>query len=345
MEPKPSVAELEQDVGQRFELLFTCPTPLHETQCAVALDERYQRKAHDPTEHRTEELWHAKLASNARVFNGTKFRLAGWNCRQCACADAAGVDTQVLLQLGLTDYREYVGTNLRPRSELAELKEAGRAQHGGDSNAFLSNALGVETVLITADGMMVLLQRSGAVATHTGLYNGPSGHPEPSHVPGGVDLAQPMQTQVSSGSLANLVLREIFDSVRQETHEETNIPLSSLDQPLLIGAVAELPASKPDLLFVSHTSLLAKEVVECFRHGAPDAWESENMILVDATSRDAVQRLLDMDDSSESTTSISGASRHVALTPVTTACLICYLRTRDSTDQRFDASYSKRRTD
>lgn len=215
---EPSLA-LES--APQFQLLFAFSSPLREDQCAVALDERYQRKLHGPTEHRIEELWQAKLASNARVFNGTKFRLAGWDRAE----GGAGTGTQLLLRLGVTDYRDYIGTNLRPGRELAELKEVGRAEYGGDPNACLSNALGVETLLITADGAMVLLQRSGAVATHAGLYNGPSGHPEPSHVPGGalIDVTRPLQTQDSTSNLASLVLHELFDSVRQETHEETNV--------------------------------------------------------------------------------------------------------------------------
>ena len=221
MEPSLALLEPEPQTESRFELLFTFSSPLREAQCAVTLDERYQRKLHGPTEHRIEELWQAKLTSNARVFNGTKFRLAGW-----VCTDAgAGTGTQLLLRLGVTDYRDYIGTNLRPGRELAELKEAGRAEHGGDPNACLSNALGVETMLITADGAMALLLRSGAVATHKGLYNGPSGHPEPSRVPGGafVDLTPPLRPQDTTSSLASLVLHELFDSVRQEVHEETNV--------------------------------------------------------------------------------------------------------------------------
>ena len=333
MEPAGLLSEAVTE--PQFELLFVCPSPLHESQCGVVLDERYQRQLHAPTEHRIEELWQAKLASNARIFNGTKFRLAGWEFRQRPSCGEVGVDAQLLLQLGLTDYREYIGTNLRPTQELIDLKEAGQAQHSGDPNACLSNALGVETMLITADGAMVLLQRSGAVATHTGLYNGPSGHPEPSHVPGGVDLTEPLRAPGRASSLDSLVLHELFESVRQETHEETNVPLDALDQPLLIGAMAESITSKPDLLFLSHTSLTAKEVVEYFKQGGVDAWESERVMLLDATSHDAVRCVLEGRES-RCKTFVGDASRPVSLTPVTAACLTCYLQVHEDRDKDGD---------
>jgi hypothetical protein len=326
-----------------FELLFVCSSPLHEAQCEVALDERCYRKLHGPTEHRIEELWQAKLASDARVFNGTKFRLGGWECGRRPCADGS-VEAQLVLRLGLTDYREYIGTNLRPEPELAELQEAGRANHGGDPTACLSNALGVETMLVTADGKMVLLRRSGAVATHTGLYNGPSGHPEPSHVPGCVDLARSLQPQGVTETLASRVLHELFDSVRQETHEETNVPLESLDDPQLIGAMAEIPTSKPDLLFVSRTTLSAAEVVACFKQGGTDAWESDRVLVVDATSHDAIRRMLESGKCSGASPITGtggtggGTSRAVALTSVTAACLTCYLRVQESGEN--DGNYA-----
>lgn len=323
----------------RFELLFVCPSPLREAQCEVALDKRYQRKLHERTEHRVEELWQAKLASDARVFNGTKFRFSGWECGQRPSANG-DADAQLLLRLGLTDYREYVGTNLRPEPELAELMEAGRVEHGGDHTACLSNALGVETMLITADGKMVLLQRSAAVATHSGLYNGPSGHPEPSHVPGCVELAdESLQTKSGAKSLASRVLHELFDSVRQETHEETNVPLETLDEPRLIGAMAEVPTSKPDLLFISRTTLSATDVLECFQQGGADAWESDRVLLVDARSHDAVRRMLEGGNcgASRMTGPGYGIGGPVPLTPVTAACLTCYLQVHKGGDEAVTA--------
>ena len=46
---------------------------------------------------------------------------------------------------------------------------------------------------------------------------------------------------------------------------------------LWAGAMAELPGRKPDLLFLTRTTLDAGAVEEQFRRGAPDAWESDRM--------------------------------------------------------------------
>lgn len=183
---------------------------------------------------------------------------------------------RLLLRLGLTDYRQYVGTNLRPPSELAALIAAGKAEHN-DPRAHLGGALGCETMLLTADDCMVPLNRSGAVATHTGQYNGPSGHPEPSNV-AGLENGQEVE---SGGGWDKLVLQELFESVRQETHEETNIPIDALEPPLLLGAMAETATGKPDLLFLSRTRLTVSEVEAVFKEGAPDAWESEGILMCD----------------------------------------------------------------
>ena len=80
------------------------------------------------------------------------------------------------LKVGLTSYKDYLATNTdaRPVADLTALRRDGLSSHGA-TNAHLSCALGVETVLETADGGIVLLRRSAHVATFNGLYNGPSG--------------------------------------------------------------------------------------------------------------------------------------------------------------------------
>ena len=41
--------------------------------------------------------------------------------------------------------------------------------------------------------------------------------------------------------------------------------------------MAELPGRKPDLLFLTRTTLDAGAVEGLFRRGAPDAWESDRL--------------------------------------------------------------------
>ena len=49
-------------------------------------------------------------------------------------------------------------------------------------------------------------------------------------------------------------MHELYDSVLQETHEETAVPRDALSEPQLIGCMADA-VGKPDLLFLTRTSL------------------------------------------------------------------------------------------
>jgi hypothetical protein len=117
----------------------------------------------------------------------------------------------------------------------AELCGAGEASHG-DRWAHLSCALGCEAVLLTSDDAVILLRRSGAVASHAHLLNGPSGHPEPKHM-----KARHMQTGPTSegddgapsgpgrwaayrGCRAEDALTEVFAAAVDEIVEETGLP-------------------------------------------------------------------------------------------------------------------------
>jgi hypothetical protein len=216
--------------------------------------------------HRTdgsiEREWAARLAANSRLFDGAKYRLASAHATP---GEAAGC----CLTIGPTSYREYVGTHLIAETH-ATLVADGADGAAADACAHLSCALGVETVLVTADRHVVLLRRSHAVATSAGQYNGPSGHPEPDAARGGLGALED----------AAAVRDQIFDAVLAETVEETGAPRAALGEPRLIGAMAD-GTRKPDLLFVTPTRLTAQQMLALFREGAPsDAWESSGMIAV-----------------------------------------------------------------
>ncbi|KAJ1630377.1 hypothetical protein T492DRAFT_1003306 [Pavlovales sp. CCMP2436] len=207
-----------------------------------------------PTDVAIAEVWDGRLAANPRLFDAPKYRLASSFATGGECA----------LRIGLTRYRDYIGTHLS--SEFARLVSDGERDFG-DGNAHLGCALGVETVLLTADQHIVLLRRSTAVATSTGEYNGPSGHPEPNLAVGGLDATP------------EAIRDQLWDAVIQETFEETGVPTDSLGEPLLIGAMAD-ERRKPDLLFCTTTSLRSDEVMARYRAGAKDAWESSGLIAV-----------------------------------------------------------------
>lgn len=141
------------------------------TSISVSFDSGHNRRPH-AADRRIDDIWRAKLAGNNKLFDKSKFRL-----RRIAWAP----DGRVHLDVGLTSYKEYIGTHQLPAAELSSLQAAGRTTHG-EAKAHLSCALGCEAILLTKDGYVVLLRRSSKTATHAGLFNGPSGHPEPDHV-------------------------------------------------------------------------------------------------------------------------------------------------------------------
>jgi len=167
--------------AEPFTLLFACGEPLPVGRCCIEYSREHDRQPHPTLDALIDAAWSATVARHPKTFDGSKFRLA-------ATDTAAGGAPR--LRLGLTGYREYLGTNRLDAPHLAQLLRDGESCHG-DTAAHLSNALGCEAVLVTADNQVVLLRRSSAVATHGGLYNGPSGHPEPERA--GLASATPPQ--------------------------------------------------------------------------------------------------------------------------------------------------------
>lgn len=98
--------------------------------------------------------------------------------RPPADKNSPGSDTGplLILKLGLTCYRDYLGTNWSCRVE--ELCQRGEAEFN-DPLALLAQPLGVGSILCTDDGQVVLIRRSQRVAEAGGLLDIPGGHPEP----------------------------------------------------------------------------------------------------------------------------------------------------------------------
>mmetsp|Transcript_82866 Transcript_82866/g.238105 ORF Transcript_82866/g.238105 Transcript_82866/m.238105 type:complete len:298 (-) Transcript_82866:272-1165(-) len=213
-----------------------------------------------------EKQWGAAVARNPRTFDGSKFRLDGITWVEGGCA--------VEFRFGLTSYKEYLGTNRLEDAQFLQLRRDGEESHG-DACAHLSNALGCEALLLTSDRQVVLLRRSAAVGTHGGLYNGPSGHPEPGSAGLPKDGVAALGATVG-GEEADVVRRELFKSVLDEISAETNVPHDSLTQPKLIGCMADV-RGKPDVLFFVQTTLDAAAVRECYDRGAEEGWESDRL--------------------------------------------------------------------
>ncbi|CAN9515078.1 unnamed protein product [Ophioblennius macclurei] len=200
------------------------------------------------------------------------------NLKNVTSEHAAASRPILTLRLGLTCYRDYLGTNWS--THVAELRQQGRAEFD-DPLALLAQPLGVGAVLCTRDSQVVFIRRSQRVAEAGGLLDIPGGHPEPKVVSEllGLDVSE---DQLSVGTIQprpELVVSELFSSVCAEIRDEVNIPLSSLRAPVLLGiALNHTSAGRPSAEFYVSCSLTSDEVRNLYWKGGPEAHESTDIV-------------------------------------------------------------------
>jgi 8-oxo-dGTP pyrophosphatase MutT (NUDIX family) len=250
------------------------PVGFGESDIVVDFGTKHDRVPHASDGDGIDLAWQRQLVDASRTWDASKFRLA-----KIQLATTRDGKQAPVLSLGLTTYREHVGTctTSRPIGDRNALRDDGVANHG-IQNAHLASALGVQCVLETRDGGVVLLRRSNGVVGSVGKWNGPSGHPEPSKVFFRDEKKNENDTATNVRARA-----ELFASILREVVEETGVPFSSLSPPKLIGAMLDY-FGKPDLLFRVKTNLTSREVLEkC--ETARDAWESDSAEIVEAPGR------------------------------------------------------------
>lgn len=261
----------------------------------------YCRSAHPATtdDAAIDAGWDERRASSPGVvlFNGTKFRLH-------ACDAPAGCNDSLVLRLGVTDYKALCGTNFAP----AHPADGGSC----DVAPFMSNALGVEALVVTADDKVVLFRRSASVAENAGYYCCPGGHAEPSAalrraardaevvqalaaaVPktaatgfARFDDAAPQREaeavyrQLTSALDATAVVEELFQSPVDEVVEELGVaPEDAVCDGLFGVVVANSNRGKPDCVFRVRLSKTAGEVEHQFLNGqVRERFESDGFLL------------------------------------------------------------------
>ncbi|XP_013849621.1 nucleoside diphosphate-linked moiety X motif 22 isoform X5 [Sus scrofa] len=202
-------------------LLLQCPPGgLPEEQVRAELSPAYDRRPLPGGDKAITAIWESRLRAQPWLFDAPKFRL-----HSATLVPTGSPGPQLLLHLGLTSYRDFLGTNWA--SSAAWLRQQG-ATDWGDKQAYLADPLGVGAALATADGFLVFLRRSGQVAEAPGLVDVPGGHPEPKALcPGDSPLHKDLPGE--------LVAHELFSSVLQEICDEVNLPLLTLSRPLLLG--------------------------------------------------------------------------------------------------------------
>ena len=127
----------------------------------------FNRKKAPHIEHLIEKNWtRFKQDLGDKLYNGRKFRIN----------DVKLIGDEVIVEVGLTDYKDHVGTNLG--QDVSSFLEFGEASFG-NKHACLSDALGVGSMLVTADNYFIFVERSLEVAEGKGKIDFPGGHAEP----------------------------------------------------------------------------------------------------------------------------------------------------------------------
>ncbi|XP_054381692.1 uridine diphosphate glucose pyrophosphatase NUDT22 isoform X2 [Pongo abelii] len=257
-----------QTMDPEVTLLLQCPGGgLPQEQIQAELSPAHDRRPLPCGEEAITAIWETRLKAQPWLFDAPKFRL-----HSATLAPIGSRGPQLLLRLGLTSYRDFLGTNWS--SSAAWLRQQG-ATDWGDTQAYLADPLGVGAALATADDFLVFLRRSWQVAEAPGLVDVPGGHPEPQALcPGGSPQHEDLAEE--------LVVRELFSSVLQEICDEVNLPLLTLSQPLLLGiARNETSAGRASAEFYVQCSLTSEQVRKHYLSGGPEAHESTGIIFVE----------------------------------------------------------------
>uniref|UniRef100_A0A3Q2DU68 Nudix (nucleoside diphosphate linked moiety X)-type motif 22 n=1 Tax=Cyprinodon variegatus TaxID=28743 RepID=A0A3Q2DU68_CYPVA len=265
---------------------------LLEDQVQVELSDRFNRQTDPLLEQHIGEVWTQRLTKEPWLFNGAKFRLHSFRlasperlhcdgsdghlCEQrrdgAAEGDHVDINGGCLVQLGLTCYKDYLGTNWS--CKVAELRRRGQKEFG-DSLALLAQPLGVGAVLCTCDGQVVFIRRSQKVAEAGGLLDIPGGHPEPKAVCERQGEAGEHISMAVMQQRPDAVVSELFSSVCAEIRDEVNVPLSCLGAPVLMGiALNHTSAGRPSAEFYISCSLSSDEVRKLYWEGGAEANES-----------------------------------------------------------------------
>ncbi|GAU14603.1 hypothetical protein TSUD_96670 [Trifolium subterraneum] len=234
-----------------FKLLVSFPSGLSPSQVSVQFTHAYDRIPHSDL----------TLENTISQYGGQVLQTGG----------ESDNEPHVCLQLGLTDYRTFVGTNLSPLWErflVPSEDDSVLCQH-------TSSPLGNGAVVETIDNKILVLQRSNNVGEFPGYFVFPGGHPEPQEI----GITSHQYVNELTESINAKVSQEMFDSIVREVVEEIGVPAPSLSIPTFIGISRRDLNVRPAAFFFIKCNLDSKEVQQ-FYSGAQDGYESTQLYTV-----------------------------------------------------------------
>ncbi|XP_042864960.1 uridine diphosphate glucose pyrophosphatase NUDT22-like [Penaeus japonicus] len=205
----------------------------------------FSRKLNPRLEKDIANRWKVKIAQNPRLFNGSKFRRAGWEIS----------DGKLVINVGLTNYKDLCGTNFAENcNSLLDMGE----REFGNSQAYMADALGVGVLLLTKDSHLVVARRADWLLEYPNFLDRAGGHPEPDHVftPDGS-----LKPGLETDDVHEAVMNEIWDSAIKEAEDEVGLSRNQLEDFSCLGVTANTDeGGRPSMEFFAKLSLTASEV-------------------------------------------------------------------------------------
>jgi len=225
--------------------------------------DKYGMKETEATRKMIEEIWREKTKKNSRLFNQSKYRLDSYKVDP--------ISGKVDLFVGLTCYKDHVGTNL---SETVD-KLVGEGEHRFD---MLSQCVGVGGWVITQDKKVIFVESAAWKGEQACKIDRPGGHAEPDE-----SIKSLPKTQKDYKNITGIMARkELFECIQKEVRDEINIPLELQEAPELVGIVYNLKTGgRLGLEYFINVKCDSVKVKELYSEGGPEADESTDIFFID----------------------------------------------------------------
>lgn len=224
---------------------------------------KFNRRSKPNLESDIDTVWNKRLNENPKLYNGSKFRL-----------ESTDLDNaNLILNIGITCYKDFIGTNWSPD---AKKLHAEGIEIYNNKQAFMSDALGVGSFLLSSDNYVTFLKRSLHCGEAVGLWDIPGGHAEPKEITG-------KETDILIEDIdSDKITEEIYDSILREVVDEVNIPKDCLSDPLMLGIARNTTAAgRPSAEFLIRCTLTSKEIRDLYLKGSQaEADETTNIRLL-----------------------------------------------------------------
>eukprot|EP00090_Calanus_glacialis_P005240 TRINITY_DN14058_c0_g1_i1.p1 TRINITY_DN14058_c0_g1~~TRINITY_DN14058_c0_g1_i1.p1 ORF type:complete len:295 (-),score=75.55 TRINITY_DN14058_c0_g1_i1:37-921(-) len=225
--------------------------------------QKYAMTETEETRKMIETIWSMKSENNSRLFNQSKYRLAHH------CWDEKSKRAEMFL--GLTDYKDHMGTNLSENVDKY-------VSVGSSRFDMMSQCVGVGAWVITADNKVILVESAAWKGEQACKIDRPGGHAEPDE---SVKLLAEDKKEYKYIS-DELVRKELFECIQKEVRDEINVSLEHQLNPELLGVIYNLEkGGRLALEFFICLDIDSEKVRDLYNKGGAEADESTNIFFID----------------------------------------------------------------